>query len=201
MQKALIITIALLAGALIQAQSIELMPGNQRFFADLQWLKSFDQEYRFSLFSRTRITVDYENQASLFSGAYLNYTGKPGIGATLVGTVGGGGAGAAAGAHVFKSKPDWMLFGLAAVGIKSEPDYSWFSIFRYTPKVGEKWKLYASLELYTLFNGNGHVFSVERLRIGLDKQGYQFGLASNHNQSGSDFLPLNNYGPFFRKSF
>lgn len=62
------------------AQSLELMPGTENLFVDAQWLKSVDQSTRWSIFSRTRATVDYDNNTDLFTGAYLNYTTKSGLG-------------------------------------------------------------------------------------------------------------------------
>ena len=52
------------------AQSLEIMAGDQRIFADVQWLKFIDTPKQWSIFSRTRATVDYENQTNLFSGAF-----------------------------------------------------------------------------------------------------------------------------------
>lgn len=203
LKKILAIGLLLLATTqFLRAQSLEIMPGNEHVFADLQWLKPFDSQFRWSLFSRTRMTVDWDNRANLFSGAYLNRTTKSGIGASLVGKVSQTtGAGADAGAHVFKSKPSWMLFGLATVGLKEELEYSWFSILRFTPKINERWKWYTSLELFHLFNKNGHAFSVERIRLGVDWDGYQFGLAANLQQVGTDFNASENWGGFVRKSF
>lgn len=203
MKRKIILWLLFLAAANFSfAQSLEVMVGENGAFADLQWLKPFDQQYRWTLFSRTRMTVDYDNRANLFSGAYLNYTSKSGLGASLVGKVSQTtGAGADAGAHVFKSKPSWTLFGLATVGLKKDLEYSWFSILRFTPKINERWKWYTSLELFHLFNKNGHVSSVERVRFGLDFQGYQFGLAGNFLQIGRDFKTNDNLGGFVRKSF
>lgn len=185
-----------------QTQSLEIMAGGEGAFFDLQWLKPFDQKYRQSLFSRTRMTVDYDNQANIFSGAYLNFTSKPGIGGSLVGKVSQAtGAGADAGIHFFKAKPAWTLFALASLGLKKELEYSWFSILRFTPKIKRGWKGYTSLELFHLFNKNGHSFSVERLRLGVDWRGYQFGLAGNFQQIGTDFTAADNLGGFLRKSF
>lgn len=184
------------------SQSIEIMPGNERVFADLQWLKSFDSQFRWSLFSRTRMTVDWDNRTNIFSGAYLNYTAKSGIGLSLVGKVSQtSGASADSGVHIFKSKPSWMLFGLATFGLKKDFEYSWFSILRFKPKIKEQWKWYISLELYHLFMGNNHAISVERVRLGLSKQGWQFGVAGNFQQVGPGFVGGENWGAFLRKSF
>lgn len=203
MKKILSIGLLLLAVAqFLKAQSLEIAPGNEYVFADLQWLKPFDQQFRWSLFSRTRMTVDWDNRANLFSGAYFNHTTKTGVGASLVGKVSQTtGAGADAGMHFFKSKPNWMLFALASVGLKQDLEYSWFSIFRFTPKISDRWRWYTSLELFHLFTKNGHAFSVERVRVGLDFKGYQFGVAGNFQQVGTEFKTNDNLGGFVRKSF
>ncbi len=185
----------------INAQSIELMVGDKRVFGDVQWLKPLDDSFKWSLFSRTRATVDYENNTNLFSGAYLNYTTRSGLGASIVGRISSTASGIDGGFHIFKSKENWMLFGLASIGLKSELNYSWFSIFRYTPSLNEKWRFYSSLELFSSFNRSGHVFSVQRIRIGLDRGGFQFGLANNLSHAGKGGIRDNNFGGFVRKVF
>ncbi len=178
------------------------MPGTERFFADIQWLEPLSKNYKFSLFGRTRATVDYENNTDLFSGAYFNYTTKSGIGGSLVGTIGNGGAGADAGIHFFKQSESITFFGLASIALSDDFSYSWFSIFRYRPQLNEKWKLFTGVELYSLFNGYGHLISVQRLRAGLDRNTYQFGLALNLSGSGTDYSNrFSNPGIFIRKEF
>jgi len=185
----------------LQAQSLELMAGDKQVFADVQWLKPLDQQFRWSVFSRTRATLDYDNRPNVFTGAYLNYTTKAGLGASLVGKIGNSGGGVDAGLHFFKNRKNWMLFGLASVGLKKAPEYSWFSIFRFTPPLFSDWKLYSSLELYSLFNNSGHIYGVQRVRVGLDKKGWQFGLGGELSEAGNEFQTSSNTGLFFRKSF
>lgn len=184
-----------------RAQSIELMAGDQRIFTDIQWLKFFEGQQRWSIFSRTRATVDYDNQTNLFSGAYLNYTSKTGLGVSTVGKIGNSGAGVDLGPHYFKAKSNWMLFGLASVGLKEQLEYSWFSIFRFTPKLNEKWKWYSSLELFSLWQQGRHQISVQRVRLGVDYQKTQFGFAINLSQIGNSQDIQSNVGGFIRKSF
>lgn len=183
------------------SQSLEVMAGHEQVFADVQWLKFMDTKKQWSLFSRTRATVNYDNQTNLFSGAYLNYTLKNGIGGSLVGKIGANGGGADAGIHIFKAKPNWMLFGLFSVGLKDQLEYSWFSILRITPRINEKWKVYTSLELFTLMGQENHLVSVQRLRLGLDYQKNQFGIAANFREVGESWTDTSNIGVFIRKSF
>ena len=182
-------------------QSLELMLGHERLFADVQWLKFIDEDKHWSLFSRTRATLDYENNTDLFSGAYLNYTLPIGVGGSLVGRIGNSGAGTDIGVHIFKAKPNWMLFGLASVALKKDFEYSWFSIFRYTPILKKDWKLYSSVELFSLFRQNNHLVSVQRLRLGVDYKALQFGIGANFSAFGADWSTTSNIGGFVRKAF
>ena len=182
-------------------QSLEIMVGHKRIFADAQWLKFMDNERHWSLFSRTRANVDYDNQTNLFSGAYLNYTFDNGLGGSLVGKIGNNGGGADMGVHIFEAKKNWMLFGLASFGLKNNLEYSWFSIFRFTPEIKEGLKFYSSLELFSLFGKENHLLSVQRIRVGLDCQQLQFGAAINITELGRDWTSNTNIGGFIRKSF
>lgn len=182
-------------------QSLEAIAGDKGMFVDAQWLEFMGGQNNWSIFSRTRATISYENQTDLFTGAYLNYTLANGLGGSLVGRVASAGAGADAGVHIFKAKQQWMLFGLASVALKNELQYSWFSILRYTPTIHEHWKLYTSLELFSLFGKNNHLASVQRVRLGLDYRQFQFGLAANFSARGSSWAYSSNLGGFLRKSF
>ena len=186
----------------INAQSLEIMPGTERIFIDAQWLKTFDDDRKWSLFSRSRATVDYDENTDLFTGAYLNYTTKTGVGGTVLGRVSTLNAGGDAGVHFFKAKETFLIYTLASVDLSSEFAYSWFSILRYTPELSEKWRVFTSLELFSNFNTGGHVASVQRVRAGLDRNGNQFGLALNLSGLGQDYSTTNsNPGIFLRKQF
>ena len=194
--------ISLLAFFKLHAQSLEMMPGTARIFVDAQWLKTFDTERKWSLFSRSRATVDYENHTDLFTGAYLNHTTKSGLGGTVVGRISTTGAGADAGFHYFKAGKSFMVYALASVGLQQDFSCSWFSILRYTPALNENWKLYSSLELFSSFSQIGHIASVQRIRAGLGRSGYQFGLAVNLLGLGKAYKVTDtNPGIFLRKQF
>lgn len=201
MKRLIFILLVLVFASNLKAQSIEFMVGDNGKFLDVQWLKFIDTSYHWSVFSRTRATADYEDKTDLFTGAYLNYTTKTGFGLSLVGKIGSSGSGADAGIHYFKKKTKWVFFGLASAGAKSNFEYSWFSIFRYTPAISDKWKLYFSLELFTLFQDDLHLISVQRMRLGLGYKGFQFGVADNLSQTGDDFSSKNNFGGYVGISF
>lgn len=185
------------------SQSFEVMPGTERIFIDVQWLKSFDEDYKWTLFSRARATAEYdENVNNLFTGAYLNYTTNSGFGGTVLGKIATIGSSVETGIHFFKNSKSFMVYALPTIALKSELSYSWFSIMRYTPSINDNLKLYTSLELFSNFNKSGHVASVQRIRAGLDIKNYQFGLALNLSGLGKDYNTTDtNPGIFIRKVF
>ena len=198
----LILTFSFFLISGMKGQSLELMSGTERIFADAQWLRTFDEDKKWSLFSRTRATVSYEENTNLFTGGYLNYTTPSGIGGTILGRISSQSAGADAGIHFFKANAKVMLFALASVELSKELSYSWFSILRFTPSLSNRWKLFTGLELFTNFGEEGHVASVQRLRLGLSREGYQFGFGLNLSGIGKNYEETDtNPGIFIRKQF
>lgn len=179
------------------------MSGNKGVFADIQFLKPWkENNYKFTVFSRTRSTLDYDNNSNILSMAYINYTSKIGFGGSIIGSISSvSGFGPAAGINYFKTHKDFSIFALIAVEIDKVPGYSFFTLMKYRPDLSEKLKLYTSVELFSLVNETGHLVSVERLRLGLDIKNIQFGAASNLGQYGSSFNYTGNYGVFIRKEF
>ena len=186
----------------IQSQSLELMAGSERVFTDVQWLEFFNREMDWNLFSRARSIVDYENNTNQFMGAYLNYTTPSGFGGTMVGRIASAGSGLDTGVHYFKARESFMMYALASLTLVQGPGISWFSITRFTPKIDDKWKLYSSFELFSSFDYKQHQFSTQRLRLGLDNLGNQFGIAVNISETGKEIAHSDtNPGFFIRKQF
>ena len=184
------------------AQSIELMPGDQYVFTDVQFLRSFDKAYRFTLFSRTRAQIDYDDQVDFFTAGYLNYTTKIGLGVTGLARINNVGSNVDTGIHFLKNTKNISFFGLASVSLTEDNTFSWFSIFRYRPSLNEDWKIYTSVELFTVLNNSGHAASIQRIRLGPEYKTFQFGVAANLLELGDDFdFFNNNYGIFIRKEF
>ena len=180
------------------------MAGTERIFIDSQYLKFFKDNSKLSLFSRARATVVYNDNTTtnLFTGGYLNYTIYNGFGLTTIGRVASNGSGVDVGIHYFKKDKNWMIYTLPSINVNSDLLYSWFSMIRYTPLINDRLKLYSSLELFSAFLSNKHATSVQRIRLGLDTDEYQYGVAVNMNQRGIQFQDQDyNLGLFLRKTF
>ena len=182
-------------------QSVEIMFGTERIFADVQFLEFMDDNHRVSIFSRCRATAEYKSDnTNLFSGAYLNYTSNNGLGTTVLGRISSKSSGVDIGLHYFKSAGNFMLYALSSINVNDDLFYSWFSILRYTPSLNNKIDLYSSLELYSAFIRDGHLSSVQRIRLGINIDGNQFGISSNLNQLRNQ-NSNGNHGIFLRKEF
>ncbi|MEM1326792.1 MAG: hypothetical protein AAGI23_12600 [Bacteroidota bacterium] len=201
MNKYLLLIILLSIGHGSNAQSFEAMAGTKRIFIDAQYLEFIGAESKLSLFSRARATTEYDGQnTDLFTGAYLNYTTKVGFGGTIVGRISSNNSGVDVGIHYFKAKKSLLIYALPSIHIGDNLLYSWFSLLRFTPELKNDWKLYTSLELFSAFGAVGHLSSVQRIRLGIDKSGYQWGTAINLNESRFSNTDAN-MGLFFRKQF
>ena len=191
----------LLFGPGLRAQSLEIMAGSDGVFMDVQYLKFIDKHKRFSVFSRSRSMTDYAGEEiDMFSGAYLNYTTQCGFGASLVGRIASSSSGVDVGLHYFKSNKTWMIYALPTIHIDDNLLYSWFSIVRYTRERSESSNWIFGYELFTAFGEDGHLSTVQRLRGGLEINGFQFGPALNHQlfESHEDKI---NFGIFIKKQF
>ena len=187
----------------VQAQSFELMPGNERIFIDAQYLAFIDADAKWSLFSRARATSTYtDSETDLFTGGYLNYTTRSGFGGTLVGRISSKTAGVDAGIHFFKANQRFVIYALPSVRMYDVLNWSWFSILRWTPVLSADWRWYTSLELFSAFDSGVHLGSVQRIRIGVQKEKYQFGFGTNLNQRGRSWNGQDpNIGGFIRLQF
>lgn len=189
----------LILGLIVNAQTIELMPHEDGLFGDVQFLKPLSASYTWTVFSRTRIDSDLENDNNILSALYLSYTTKSGLGGTVLGALSNASSNSGVGIHYLLNSPNVSLFALPYITIKEDVDVNWFSILRFRPEISEKWKVYSSLELFAVYN-DGHQFSVQRIRGGMEVNSNQFGLAINLSQIGS-FRNTVDTGLFFRKEF
>jgi len=191
---------SLLAILPISAQSIEVMPGTYALFTDVQFFEPIVPNYRLSLFSRTRMALNYDNETDFFSAAYANYTSPAKIGVSLVGSVNNGGGDFDIGPHYSVQSEKFSLFALASITLTKDANYSWFSIAKFHPQLSGNWKGYISIELFSVFGSAGHLASIQRIRLGLDSGPIQFGLATNLRELGKDLVfTNNNYGLFVRR--
>jgi hypothetical protein len=210
------IVVLLLWASMAQAQiPVEIFSGDKKLSFDLLFFKYFKnqagQNSKFLFFSRERAVMDYQQTSSSnlpqfgFTEA-LSYQHQAlkGFAPVLVGQVLNRGTFAKAGlqyAHVSKML---TLFGWSVLSLDHKADVDLFLLLRYTPKLGEKWSLFSQAELINALptDKTANYTFTQRLRLGLKKEAWQFGLGSDFSAMGrGPYTQTQNLGLFLRHEF
>ncbi|AXE20451.1 hypothetical protein DR864_23280 [Runella rosea] len=214
--KFLYIIVPLLWASVVQAQiPVEVFGGDKKASFDVMFFKFFKnkegQNSHFLFFTRERAVVDYKQTATSnlpqfgFTEALsYNHPAFKGFAPVLVGQVLNRGTFAKTGiqyAHVSKTL---TVFGWSVVALESKPDLDLFLLLRYTPTLGKKWFLFSQIELINAFptNKTTHFSFTQRLRLGLKKADWQFGLGGDFSAVGrKNYASTQNTGLFIRHEF
>ena len=190
------------------SQAVEFYGGHKRSGVDILWYRFIQNKTHentpFLFFSRNRASVDYENPFGAFgSVSALSYNLKNGLGFVGVGTILNSGFIGKIGLQLYKQKGDFMFFGWAVADLKNAGNIDVFGLFRYTPKINEKLKLFTQMELFPVFSPSQKNWNLtQRFRLGLKYNKYAFGLMADFNQVGkSSFQTTQNVGAFIRHDF
>lgn len=207
--KMLILTIALLLlKSRAIAQSIETYVGHKRIGVDLMWFKNFkntkDEHTPFLFFSRNRANTDYKNTPTAFGSTNaISYNFKNGLGIVTVASFVNTGFIPKAGVQFVKTKVDFLFFGWLVADLRKEGNVDLFGLFRFQPKINDKWKGFGQIEFFPVYNLTSETWSfTQRLRLGIKYHAWAGGFMADFNQSGKDnFTKTNNIGVFLRYEF
>lgn len=195
---------------------VELFGGDKKASFDLMFFKFFKnkegQNSKLLFFSRERAVVDYKQTTTLnlpqfgFTEAIsYNHPALKGFAPVAVGQVLNRGTFAKTGiqyAHISKTL---TVFGWSVLELlDKKPDADLFLMLRYTPKLNEKWALFTQIELINTLptDQTAHFTFTQRLRLGLKKSDWQFGLGGDFSAVGRDnFTNTQNTGIFLRHEF
>ncbi len=180
---------------------VELMVGNQYLSIDASLLKKFSENSKFGFYHLNTLQIYYNNtlknsfilQDLLFYEAFKNlrvvagaFYGKPGFNAT-------------AGFQYNFFAKNIFFFIAPRINIIEEPSYDIITVLQYTKPLTEKLKLFTRLKIGNLFDAQNHIKSYQWIRIGLDKNGTQFGIAANFDENGLNPKVETNFGLFVRR--
>jgi hypothetical protein len=206
--KQLLTSLLILTVAISKAQMAEFYAGHQRTGVDIMWFKNFknkkDERTRFLFFSRNRASVDYKNSPTLFGSTNaVSYNFKNGLGIVTVASFLNAGVTPKAGIQYYKAKGNFMFFGWLVADLEEKGNIDLFCLFRYQPKLNEKWKGLGQLELFPVYNPASHLWNItQRVRIGAKYRAWGGGLMMDFNQTGNNsFTTANNTGTFLRYDF
>ena len=173
------------------------------FFNLETWLtKSFDKEYRISLFNLNTAEHNFDAEETTFmSYSIVSYNWLKGFG-PAVGTrllkdrwVALGGP-----QYTYYTEKFFVTANFTSE-FKSNPDFEFFSIIQFRPQITQKIDGFLQGQFSFNFNSEEHLLSFQYVRLGADLGTVQAGLAFNQFQFGSDWEYDLQPGLFLRLEF
>ena len=179
--------------------SAEVMVGDESAVVDIK--ASGDLGHRAGIFARNRTRIDYHNQVSPFTLVDLTYSLGEGFDAVGEAQMAPGmGIMPRVGVQYFHSFGDGSVYAFAS-GSHQDPNLELLATVRYTPTITGDVRGFAQLEALTDFGRDGHEFSTQRARLGIEIDGYRIGAAADLTEVGHDMTPSYNLGGFVAKNF
>lgn len=184
---------------------IQVFAGNKAIEYNFFWENAIDENEKISLFNFTYFTIDYKakdnNNYEIYQIVTYNLTRNWGI-ATGGRFSNGVFVPQVALSYQVETK-DLYLNLFPSVQLRNDIQqmgYSLFGLLFYTPKINPTWRMFNQLAFEPLFSSQGHVYSYQQIRLGLDyKEMFQFGFGVNLEQVGANLETLQNFGFFVRK--
>lgn len=193
----------------------EIFVGNKKTSADVlffKWFKNHDgKNTPWLLFNRSRGVIDYsqtttENlpQMGIVNAISYNLKQLKGFAPVINVTILNRGVLGRAGVQFYKKKKALTLFTWLVYDIVDNSALDFYVLTRFEPKINNKWGVFSQLELINAFamqegKANTHV---QRIRLGLKRNLWQFGFGADNSQfNNSNFFKNNNAGIFIRHEF
>ncbi|MFH1520176.1 MAG: hypothetical protein ABID61_00880 [Candidatus Micrarchaeota archaeon] len=201
---AVLVSGLMLAPKLAHADSIELMAGHNQTTIDLK--ASAEITKKLGVFMRARPSVDYDGNISSFGLVDLTINLTDGLDAVGEVQFVGGKVVPRAGVQHFIKTGDFSAYNLATLGMDSESYLELLTALKYCPALSQTLKLLAHVENVTDLDKTGHVWSTQRIRLGVLIDGWGFGPAVDLTETGnspktSDGTLGWNLGGFVSKTF
>lgn len=205
------------AGSLYaQKLPVEIFAGHKKATTDLTFFryikKHDDKNSPWLFFNRYRASVDYPTKgedtfkpqfALTFAMSY-NPTGWNGLAPVAAFTLTNGGLQPKAGMQYYITRPKLVFFIWALCETMEDPNGEVFILTRYTPRIGDKIKLYFQGESGNRIplHGEGNSSFFQRVRVGLCQGRIQWGAAADFTQNATDGSGNDqNIGAFLRYEF
>ncbi|MFH0701519.1 MAG: hypothetical protein V2A62_03725 [Candidatus Woesearchaeota archaeon] len=198
---------SLLIGLSAQAKttgSIEVMAGDKSATLDVK--VSGDLANKVGVFARARTSANYAQPKEVGYFTLVDITGELGGGFDAVGEVQfiqGVGPVPRFGFQYFGQVRGFSGYGLVSLKIGDNPNLELIAILKYQHPLTENLAVKVGVEHLTDLCSKGHEFSTQRIRIGLEIEGWHFGPAVDFTEAGQgEALQFDyNVGGFVRKEF
>lgn len=219
MRKAIFIILIVICSTAKAQIPVEIFAGHERTTVDIMFFKYFKNNKenpdsyrdRWLFFNRNRASVDYRMSKTTFLPQFgfteaisYNHQKLKGFAPVIVGQVLSWGVFPKAGIQYAHISKNMTIFTWLVCETLEKPDLDYFLLFRYTPNLTEKMKLYTQLESGNSFptvSTDNYSFT-QRIRLGIQLKTFQFGAGADFNQTGnSSFTKIYNVGGFIRHEF
>jgi hypothetical protein len=211
-----VVSAMLLFRSIAVAQTpVEIFAGDKKATFDVMFFKFFKnkekQNSKWLFFNRNRATIDYKMtktsnfpQYGFTEGISYNHKNLKGFAPVLVAQLNNRGIYPKLGLQYAKVKPNFTIFSWLVVEVLKSPNVDYFLLGRYTPKISTKLKLFTQVELYNgipTLESNSFTL-IQRMRLGLKLEEYQFGLGLDFTAIGRNkYTNTQNIGLFLRSEF
>jgi len=194
---------------------VELFGGHERTTVDIMFFKFFknqqDENSRWLFFNRNRASVDYRMtettmlpQFGFTEAISYNHEKLKGVAPVVVGQIFSWGVFPKAGIQYAHIGKNLTIFTWLVSETLEHPDIDYFLLFRYTPTLTEKIKLFTQTESVNTFpTASADNFSfIQRFRLGVQLKTFQVGAGVDFTQTGNNtFTKSYNAGGFIRHEF
>jgi hypothetical protein len=210
-----VMAVVLFKGAAFAQIPVEIFTGDKKATVDIMFFRFFKNSSgdnsKFLFFSRNRASIDYEMsgtenlpQFGFTEAISCNHPKLRGFAPVFVGQVFNAGIYPKAGLQYVHFTNQITIFSWFVTETLQNPRLDYYLLFRFVPKISEKTGCFTQVEsLNTLptSQSDGFLFS-QRIRIGLKKQSFQFGLGTDLSETGRNSISLTtNTGLFLRYEF
>jgi hypothetical protein len=96
-------------------------------------------------------------------------------------------------------RDQWLMVISPRIDLKENGAYEMFAMFEHRLPISGNMKIYSRIQAMTSYGPFHHNRSYQRLRLGLDKKGFQMGFAFNMDEYGESLMVKANAGFFVRK--
>ncbi|MEO1012206.1 MAG: hypothetical protein AAFX53_12925 [Bacteroidota bacterium] len=182
--------------------TLETFAGLDEMVIESWFFKPLTSDYAFNIFSLNDVIIDYDTEETAFvSYTVLGYDAWKGLGPVVGSRVFEGRASALAGVQWAKTGEGFFITTNFTTEIRDNPLYEWYLLAQYRFPINDKMGFFSQFQNSLNFNGDGHLFTFQRLRIGLSWDTLQAGLGLNTYQNGEDWDFESDPGFFIRLEF
>lgn len=209
-----LLTASLYGGAVAAQIPVEGFAGDKKATIDVMFFRFFKnkegQNSKFLFFNRNRASIDYKMtetthlpQLGFTEALSYNHPSLKGFAPVFVAQVFNSGIYPKAGVQYIHLNEKITIFSWLISETQKDPGIDYYILFRFTPAITPKLKLFTQLEsLNTIPTGSEDYSFTQRFRLGLKWQLMQYGIGSDLSEKGKDsYAFTSNSGLFLRYEF